>query len=236
MKYEANFESSVKMKDFYECFVWKMPGRNNGRSTIHVETILFAEVILHYLTNPFWDYPVTVKYHDRPDFVIKSRKGHIGIEITEQWSKNFGHAMSMLESSNGFMEPSDFAYAKLEKKIKGKQINKLVSKQKLTGPPSMGYQEEINWVKRTIRTIERKDKKYSKYPKKNSFDSNILVIFDVRPECLAFEDVTLEMLTPLYSLAETTNFTKILCLDNHFVTIDLKKKKFEWIKAKPHIL
>jgi hypothetical protein len=130
------------------------------------------------------------------------------------------------------MEPSDFVYSDTEKNIKGKQIKKLVSKQMHTGQPSMGYQEEINWVKRTTRTITLKNQKYINYPKANEFDTNILIIFDVRPESLFFEDVSLEMLSPLFSLAETTKFTKIFCLDNHFVTIDLKEKSFEWGKSK----
>lgn len=227
MKYEAIFNSSKEMKNFYGCFKWKMRGRSNERSTIEVETILFAEVILHHLENPFWNYPVTVRYQDRPDFVIKSKKGYIGVEITEQWSKNYGQALSMLENSNGLLEPSDFPFLKVEKKIKGKDIAGLVSKQELTGSPSIGYKEEINWVRRTIRTIKQKNEKYTNYPESKDFDKNFLVIFDVRPESPNFKNVKKEMQSPLYSLAETLSFTKVMCLDSHFVTIDLKNQKFE---------
>jgi hypothetical protein len=232
MKYEATFNSSLEMKQFYDCFVWKMPSRCSGRSTIHVETILFADFILHFLKSPFWDYPVTVKYDDRPDFIIQSERGIIGIEITEQKSQSYGHAIAFLEKSDGFLEPSDFRYNDVEKKVKGKEIGKLVSKKQLTGPPSMGCQEEINWIKRTLRTTKLKHKKYINYPNYKEFNENYLIIFDIRPESPIFEGITSEMLNPLYSDGADTIFGKIFCLDSHIVSIDLKQKEFQICRTK----
>jgi hypothetical protein len=109
-------------------------------------------------------------------------------------------------------------------------LDSSVSKQKLTGPPSEGYQEEINWVKRTIRTIQLKNEKYIKYPDVDGYNENYLVIFDVRPESPFFKDVTQEMLTDFYLIAKTTVFSKVICLDSNFVTIDVEKQKFEFFK------
>ena len=52
------------------------------------------------------------------------------------------------------------------------------------------------------------------------------MIFDVRPESPFFEDLTDEMLDPIYSLSKSTQFTKIFCLDGHVIEIDLIRKKF----------
>ncbi len=96
----------------------------------------------------------------------------------------------------------------------------------------MGYQEELNWVKRTLITTNNKAKKYKEYRNYEKFEENFLVIFDVRPESPDFDDVTNEMLIPIYSLAESTPFTKIFCLDGHIIEIDLKRKTFIKIRDK----
>ncbi|MHB1349257.1 MAG: hypothetical protein ACYCYR_05240 [Desulfobulbaceae bacterium] len=228
MKYTAIFNKSIELHDFYGCFIWKMKGRSCGRSTIHIENILFAEFILNYIDQPFWEYPVTIHYEDRPDFFLQSKAGKIGIEITEQKSANFGQALSMLESSNGWMSHTDFAFSENEKKLKGRHVAQLVSKTLLTGAPSMGHREEENWVKRTLDTMKDKEIKYKQYPNWNQFKDNLLIIFDVRPESIFFEDVTTKMLEPLYSYGKLSIFSSIHCLDSNFVTIDLKSQSFKF--------
>ncbi len=48
----------------------------------------------------------------------------------------------------------------------------------------------------------------------------------MRPESPYFDDVTDEMLDPIYSLSKSTPFSKIFCLDSHIIEIDLMRKKF----------
>lgn len=230
MKYEAIFHKEIEIQQFFGCFVWQMKHRSEGRSTIEVENVIFADFVLNCIDHSKFIYPLSITYNDRPDFVIKTEKKIIGVEITEQWSKNFGHAMSLSEHNDGFIELSDFNIDSDFKKLKGKKIAELVSKKKLTGPPSMGFQEEENWVKRTLKTTKNKTQKYKNYPNYKKFTDNYLVIFDVRPETPILDDVTEEMLSPLFSLKETTPFTKIFCMDSHIIEIDLIRKKIVTIR------
>lgn len=232
MKYDAIFCAQHEIKQFYDCFVWGMNRRSEGRSKIEVENIIFADFLLNCIDHSRWNYPVTIKYQDRPDFVIKSGNEALGIEVTEQWSKNFGHALVLAENSDGLIESSDFNIKTDTKKLKGKHVAKLVSKKELTGPPSMGYQEEENWVRRTLNTVEIKAEKYLKFPDFENYSENYVVIFDVRPESPDLNDVTEDMLAPLYSLGKSSPFSKIYCLDSHILEIDLIKKTFVKVRDK----
>ena len=229
MDYEANFKTANELKSFYDCFGGKMPKRTEGCTTIHGETLVFSRLIQTLISKPFWEYPLTIIYKDRPDFRMLFNKQSVGIEVTEQWSKNYGQALSMLETSKGLLMPSDFTFSENEKKMKGHKIAKLVESRAITGPPVMGNMDDINWIKRTIFTIERKHKKYMKYPSFEKFDKNILLIFDVRPEYVRFEEITDKMLIQLYKLGESTVFDKVICIDRQTVSIDLKDKCFEII-------
>lgn len=232
MKYEAIFYKREEIQQFYDCFVWKMNRRSEGRSTIEGENVIFADFILNCIDFSKWNFPVKITYDDKPDFLIESENCLIGIELTEQWSKNFGHALFLSENSDGLIEPSDFNIDTDITKLKGKKVAELVSKRKLTGPPSVGYQEEENWVKRILLTANIKAKKYIEYKEYKNFHENYLVIFDVRPESPDLDDVTDEMLSPIYSLTKSTPFTKIFCVDGHIIEIDLKRKKFVKIRDK----
>ncbi len=164
MKYEAIFYKADEVIQFYDCFLWKMNRRSEGRSTIEVENVIFTDFILNCIEFSKWKFPIKIKYDDKPDFVIESENVLLGVELTEQWSKNYGQALFLSENSNGFIEPSDFNIDSDIKKLKGKKVAELVSKRKLTGPPSMGYQEEVNWVKRTLTTANIKAQKYIGFP------------------------------------------------------------------------
>ena len=229
MSYEAIFQKSIDLRSFYDCFGETMPKRSEGCTTTHVETLLFSRLIQRFIDKPFWEYPLTIIYKDRPDFMMLFKEQCIGIEVTEQWSKNYGKALSMLEESQGLLMASDFSYSENEKKIKGHKIAKLVETRDITGPPVMGNSDDINWIKRTISTIEIKHQKYIKYPSFKSFNKNILLIFDVRPEFVRFEEITDTMLTKFYELGESTIFDTVICIDNQTITFDLKEKRFEII-------
>ncbi|MGI1677617.1 MAG: hypothetical protein K6L75_02715 [Cellvibrionaceae bacterium] len=226
MKYRAEFKNEKEVASFFSYFLKQLPSRADGRTTFHVESAMFAQFILNSLGAGLWSYPATVVYDDKPDFEIYSSKGSIGVEITEQKNKNYGHALSLLENSDGFLEKSDFEYSDSESKIKGRELARLVSKKEITGPPSMGLKEERNWVIRTVSTVLEKWKKYINYPRYKEYDLNILVIFDVRPESPIFDDLTDEMKNELFSLGNKTEFSQIICIDSKYVTIDLMNRNF----------
>ena len=203
-----------------------MPGRTQGRTKHDVELVMFATFIVHAIDRGLWEYPIEVLYDDKPDFIIECSKGMIGVEITEQRSKNYGQALAMLQDSDGFMEPSDFKYSENEKKLKGSEVAKLVSKKKLTGKPTMQFSDERKWVKRTRLTVIDKWNKYLNYPNFGGFSRNILVIFDVRPESPYFDDVTDGMKKDLFSLATETGFHELVLIDGHYLTVRLDSEEF----------
>lgn len=226
MKYKAEFKNEEEVAIFFSYFLKQLPSRADGRTKLHVESAMFSNFILNSLRADLWSYPVTIDYSDKPDFEIKSSKGLIGVEITEQRTRNYGHALALLANSNGVLEKSDFEYSDSESKIKGSKLASLVAKKELTGSPSMGLKEERNWVRRTVNTALEKWKKYINYPKYKQYDLNILVIFDVRPESPAFEDLTERMKDELFSLSSHTDLSKIICIDSEYVTIDLVNRIF----------
>jgi hypothetical protein len=209
-----------------------MRKRSEGRDTNEVEMKIFADFIINVPNKNLWSYPVKITHQDRPDFLIETTQKRIGIEVTEQWSKHFGKALSMSEHIDGFIEYSDFNLKNDNKKKSGKEIARLVSKTNLTGPPSMGYQEEENWIQRTINTIERKIKKFSSYPNNQSYDDNFLLIFDVSPEIPIFEDITPKMLCPIYSLRDSCTFSSVFFMDSHIGQIDLVNQTFKIIRER----
>lgn len=234
MKNTVSFSSKIEVREFYSRIDWKMRRRSEGRDTEEVETKIFADFILNVLEKKFWEYPIKVTHQDRPDYVIESKHKHIGVEITEQWSKYYGQALAISENADDFgvIELSDFNIKTDSKKLSGKEVAQLVSKGKLTGPPSMGYEEEENWVKRTINTIKRKAQKFSFYPNNEKYDENFLLIFDVRPETPIFEDITHTMLLPLYSLRISCPFSNVFFMDSHLGQIDLVNQTFEMLRER----
>ena len=230
----VSFSSKREVIEFYNRFDWKMRRRGEGRDTEEVEIKLFADFMLNVLEKDFWDYPVMVTHQDRPDYVIDSKHKHIGVEITEQWSKNFGQALAISDNVDDFVfiELSDFNINTDSKKISGKEIARLVSKGNLTGPPSMAYDEEKNWIKRTINTINRKSLKFAFYPNNEKYDESYLLIFDVRPETPIFKDITPAMLLPLYSLRTSCPFSNVFFMDSHLGQIDLVNQRFEILRER----
>lgn len=102
------FESKCELVQFWQEHLW-MPSRTDGRTTADVEMATFARYILLSVEKPFWNYPVRVIHQDRPDFIVESDSGKIGVEVTEQWSESFGHVLALQGDAAGLVEPSDFS-------------------------------------------------------------------------------------------------------------------------------
>lgn len=223
---KRTFNDTNELKTFIQGIRKKgLPRRSEGRKPEHVESIIMADFIKYKLESPFWSYPVTITHHDRPDFILSFQDKSIGVEVTEQKTKNYGQAMYFAEKKDGFYEPSFFRFDR-EKKLKGKEVADLVNKPTLTGPPSMGNDEEIYWIKRTVNTILGKNKTAINYPNTNSFYENILLIFDVTPESVRYDELKDSMFAPLYDLHGTIVFDRVYCIDSRVIDIDMKERKF----------
>ncbi len=226
MKYTAEFNNIKELETFYCLFSNNMPGRAKDRSKIHRENVPFAKFAVLFSKCGWWDYPVRVEYSDKPDFRISSAKGTIGIEVTEQKSKNYGHALALSERCDGFIESSDFRYDPNEKRLNGKQLGELVSKKECNGPPSVGFMEENNWVLRSLDTAIGKVEQYKKYKQYEKYSQNVLLVFDVRPEFPQFTDITKAMLTPIFGNCEVVRlFQHLVFIDSKCVHIDLTSQK-----------
>jgi len=226
------FHTRIELQNFWKRQLW-IPSRTSGRSTADVEMATMARHVLNNIESPFWDYPVHVTHQDRPDFIVESGIGRIGVEVTEQWSRSYGHALALSENSDGFLEPSDFSFDGGDKKRTGKTLGKLVNKTRFTGPPTMGDHDERRWVSRTLETAERKAAKADRYPQASELDELHLCIFDVRPEFPRFDELTVRHMEPIYDSQISSVFSCVACIDSHVVNIDLKRKNFT-VTFNPH--
>ncbi len=228
--FEKIFRTSNELLSFVQNIRKKgLPRRSEGRTTEQVESIILADFINYRIESPFWSYPITITHHDRPDFILSFEDKSVGIEITEQKTKHYGQALCFAEKKNGFYDPSFFRFdreSKLKGKKTGKKVAELVNRPTLTGPPSMGNDEENNWIKRTVNTILEKNEKAINYPNINNFYDNILLIFDVTPETVIYDQFTDNMFTPLYDLHGAIIFDRVYCIDSRVINIDMKKRAF----------
>lgn len=205
----------------------KKSGSINSKE--HDEFFTFFSFMHYSINKPFWAYPITIEYNDRPDFIIEYSDKKVSIEVTGQKANEWRYAMDKAEKLDTELGDTYFEGIGIEKsKIKYTDAE-IKQKDNCSPPPSMGNNAEICWVERTKYTIIEKNKKAKKYPSVNSFSNHILLIFDLRPE-LIIPDALSERIfnnADFYQQCGKTLFERVVCIDGDIIDIDLNNKSFK---------
>ncbi len=226
-KDKKTFKNEEELKQFCKKSLKDVGKLGDYKDTKHNEQWTFFRFIEYSINNPskpFWTYPVTIIYDDRPDFIIEYADERVSAEVTSQKAERWRWAESIKQNLGGNFE--GLIGAK-EKEYTKPDIERMDPNSTL---PSTGNNPEKYWIERTIYTTTEKHKKATKYPEIDDFSSNILLIFDLVPEAVMRHCLTEGMFNDLefYQQCSKTLFDRVVCIDGGIIDIDLKNKRFEY--------
>jgi hypothetical protein len=223
MNYEAHFDQADEFLNFYGALYKNLPRRSKGRTKIAEEHWMFRKLSFVLVNTNLVSFPLSVRYSDRPDFRITTKDGCIGVEVTQSSGSNYALAMKISETAEvGMLERGDF---RRDKERKRRDINGLMDKPFLTAAPWEGDEPEREWVERVKTVALEKVEKFKKYPDKDLFFENILLVFDVSPEPVRHAALTQEHLSGIFESENiASTFRYLLFADSHRLWVDVQAK------------
>ncbi len=137
-----------------------VPPRTEGRTTEHIERWTMCRFLASFAETGLFDYPVRIVHRDRPDFVLTTASGCIGIEIVEAihpLAAEVDFIAEKINPSGVRFVPSLEMGKSFPRKDRKDEIRKMAEG---TTPirPSMGYGWEKNWAEAMFFNCRRKEK------------------------------------------------------------------------------
>ena len=184
----------------------RVPLRTQGRTTAHCETWVSCRFLAAISETGLLDYPLAVTPGDRPDLVLSSPSGPIGIEITEAVSSDKARVDALSERKG----IEDFRYVPRyragEEKRSVLEIED-IARGRVPTYPHMGDSIERDWVEAMLYFARRKADKFT-LPGFSKHDRNWLLVYD--------------------------NWSPIAGLDDHAATTALDQQLFNRNWPNPH--
>lgn len=211
-------------------------GKTNNKE--HDENFTFFSFIKYSIDKPFWDYPLTITYNDKPDFQIGYDNKKVSLEVTRQKSKNFGHTLKLDKKYNPeYLDLGHFKYnVEKNKQYTTQELEDIICN-KHPAPPSMGFDDfPLNWLDRSIDTIQSKNEKMKKYPNIGTFTNHVLLVFDLAPEPINTLADKHFVTTNFYQKCSCTLFERIIFIDGHIIDVNIENKKVNICHNNPAIL
>lgn len=157
-----------------------VPLRSKGRKTEHTERYSLVSFLEAFHSESFFTFPFQVFFRDRPDVLVTSSVGNIGIEISESIPEQLARAEFLLEKNfkgHAVLEPEFFGWnapdrtdAEIMEILQASQVH-------LIGQGVYGYSIEEKWITGIEERISSKTKNFSKTGFEK-FDKNWLLIYD----------------------------------------------------------
>ena len=195
-----------------------VPPRTEGRATEHIERWTICRFLATFAETRLFDYPVRIVHQDRPDFLLTTASGRIGIEITEAIHPDAAEANAIAENINpsgvGFVPSLQMGkyFSRKDRKDKIRKIAEGMASIR----PSMGYEWETNWAEAMFFVCRHKAKTKSKEGF-DEFPRNWLLIDDNWQPANIDEDKSVSILSDL--------FTKQY---NHFDQVFIERSRSIW--------
>lgn len=186
--------------------------RSMGRTTEQTERFALA----HFLASLPRDrlaFPVTVTHSDRPDLVLDTAAGSIGVEITEAVPQNVAHKAAIRESGIGpnihFVEHATPGEPKRSASVLIQEI-----KRDAPGEPWVGNAPENEWAAAMLSFVTAKRDKALK-PGFALHDKNWLLVYDNWPLPHIHHEEAAEILAASCESAGVFNtFDRVFVLDS----------------------
>lgn len=191
-----------------------VPPRGKLRKNKHTESWV-THYFLVAIANPgLLEYPLSVEPGDRPDLVLSSRSGKIGIEITEVVSQVGAwvdaHAEEEGISGIRFIPPY-----RVNEKRSSEEIDQIARGMDPSQVlPHMGDQIEQNWIEAMIYRAKHKAGKFDS-PGFAKYGRNWLLIYDNwSPAVHGYHDVAKPLAQELYNSEWQNPFDKVFILES----------------------
>jgi hypothetical protein len=191
-----------------------VPLRSKGRKTEHTEHYSLVSFLEAFHLENLFTFPFQVIFRDRPDVLITSSVGNIGIEITESIPEQLANAQFLLEKNfKGYavLEPEFFGWdapdrtdAEIMEILQASQVH-------LIGQGMSGNSVEERWITGIEGCITKKTAKLLK-PEFDKFDINWLLIYDNQSKPMLNKKYVSDSLHPFlgsYWNGINTTFDKI---------------------------
>ena len=145
-----------------------VPFRGCGRTKEHMQRVAICSFLTAFARAKWFNYPLEIMESERPDFLLLTPAGTMGMEITEAvrradayWSSLGIDKLRMIGK-----RPA------LDDHLTREQV---IAAAKADPQPWEGYEVEIRWAEDMVSTINKKKEKFSGYEKG---DKNWLYIYE----------------------------------------------------------
>lgn len=153
-----------------------VPKRSNGRKKEHTERYAIAYMLSTLLGKGVLSFPLELLQRERPDFLLSTNSGKIGIEHTEAVSQNEAHKSVLRDQIGGAKVHFIPRHLPDEPKKSAKKLIEELKKDR-AGPPWMGDSVEREWSDAMLHFINLKVVAFAK-DGFEKFDQNWLLIYD----------------------------------------------------------
>lgn len=203
----------------------RVPLRSKGRKTEHTEHYSLVSFLEAFHLENLFTFPFQVIFRDRPDVLIESPQGKVGLEITESIPEQLARAQYLVEKNFEGQKKVEAQYFGCDAPERNnEEILEILrnSQVKLTKSMS-GFSIEKNWIIGIEKCITNKTAKLS-MTDFDKFDTNWLLIYDNNSDPYFDNNYVLNNLSPLldnYWNVYNPAFDKIFIdLGEHFFIIE----------------
>ena len=136
-----------------------VPLRTDGRTTTHTETYAIVESLKFIAESGDLDYPVSLKKHERPDFIFRHGNMSLGIEHTEVVCPNVAASDALRERGHGPYVYYPRKSKPGERRLSAKKLIQEIEEND-PGMPWMGDSVEENWAEAMAYHVHKKTDLY----------------------------------------------------------------------------
>lgn len=159
-----------------------IPARGHGRTKEHTERWILRRMLATVSKVSLLNYPVALEKTERPDLILRTKKGTIGIEVTEAVPSSYAQALSVRNKHfpGAIIDISLFKWGSAPRS--GKEIRAMLKActQDLMGPGWIGDSVEKEWAEAIAAAVGTKARKLNE-PDFRRQDNNWLAIYDNVP-------------------------------------------------------
>lgn len=177
----------ISNQEQLEDTIFNVPARSDGRKPYHAERYSVIEYLKKLFKYKMVNFPIVIKKHESPDFLINTPGRKRGLEFTEASTEAFQCAISKQSSTNEivfldlsmFKKSEQVTVKQVSQSFDGKGNKKLFIKKgdRMSGQGWKNDEPETEWSAIIAETIEKKTVILNK-PHFNTNFSTELLIYD----------------------------------------------------------
>jgi hypothetical protein len=187
--------SSDELRAHLQTVSKSVPPRGKGRTNVHTERATLCNLFATIANLNLLDYPLRPEKGERPDIVLSSPSGCIGIEVTEAIPEHYARALAIKnrEFPNAYIDLSMFSWGSKPKT--SKMIRDIFRTQgnRLSGLGWTGDSVERQWTACILEAVKNKTLKLNE-PTWRLQKHNWLSIYDNIPQAALDLHLAMELL------------------------------------------